>query len=97
MRPKCEWLDRKESCSETRSAPDLMAPTQLWRFSVKTLAQEAAFPGDFSAILVKLGMVPHELKIGNQAEGVHNADLAVMVAHPLSPKPVTSASIWTTR
>ena len=43
-----------------------MAPTQLWRFSVKMLTQEATFPGDFSAILVKLGMVPHKLKIGNQ-------------------------------
>ena len=56
-----------------------MAPTQLRRFSVKTLMQEAAFPGDFSAILVKLGVVPHELKIGNQAEGMHNADLALRI------------------
>ena len=56
-----------------------MAPTQLRRFSVKMLAQEATFPGDFSAILVKLGVVPHELKIGNQAKGVHNADLALRI------------------
>ena len=56
-----------------------MAPTQLWHFSVKTLVQEATFPGDFSAILVKLGVVPHKLKIGNQAEGVHNADLALRI------------------
>ena len=49
----------------------MMAPTQLRCFSVKTLAQEATFPGDFSVILVKLGVVPHELKIGNQAEGMH--------------------------
>ena len=41
--------------------------------------QEAAFPGDFSAILVKLGMVPHKLKISNQAEGVHNADLTLRI------------------
>ena len=76
---KFEWLDRKEDCSEMRCAPNMMAPTQLQRFSVKMLAQEAAFPGNFSVILVKLGVVPHKLEIGNQAEGMHNADLTLHI------------------
>ena len=76
---KFEWLDRKEDCSEMRCAPKTMAPTQLWHFSVKTLPQEAMFPGNFSVILVKLGVVPHELKIGDQAKGMHNADLVLCI------------------
>jgi hypothetical protein len=38
---------------------------------------EAALPSNLIALLVKLGKMPDEFKVGDQAEGVHGANLVL--------------------